>query len=51
MPVGPVLEVSKKNKSVCAPKKGKIFLESVGFCGMVLQNGTEFPTLGKMGAL
>ena len=46
-----VLEVLRQEKLVCGPKKGKIFLQSVEFCGSVLEDGTRRPAPGKMAAL
>ena len=46
-----VLQVLQQEKLVCAPKKGKIFLQSVEFCGSILGDGTRRPAPGKMAAL
>ena len=46
-----VLEVLRQEKLVCGPKKGKMFLQSVEFCGCVLEDGTRRPAPGKMAAL
>ena len=46
-----VLEVLRQEKLVCGPKKGKIILQSVEFCGSVLKDGTRRPAPGKMAAL
>ena len=46
-----VLEVLRQEKLVCGPKKGKLFLQSVEFCGSVLEDGTRRPAPGKMAAL
>ena len=46
-----VLEVLGQEKLVCGPKKGKMFLQSVEFCGSVLEDGTRRPAPGKMAAL
>ena len=46
-----VLEVLRQEKLVCGPKKGKMFLQSVEFCGSVLEDGTRRPAPGKMAAL
>ena len=46
-----VLEVLRQEKLVCGPKKGKMFLQSVKFCGSVLEDGTRRPAPGKMAAL
>ena len=36
---------------MCGTKKGKMFLQSVEFCGSILEDGTRRPALGKMAAL
>ena len=36
-----VLDLLDKNQLICDPKKGKLLLESVEFCGSLLQNGTR----------
>ena len=46
-----VLEVLRQEKLVFGPRKGKMFLESVEFCGSVLEDGTRRPAPGKMAAL
>ena len=46
-----VLEVLKQEKLVCALKKGKMFLQSVEFCGSILEDGTGRPAPGRMAAL
>ena len=46
-----VLEVLRREKLVCGPKKGKMFLQSVDFCGSVLEEGTRRPAPGRMAAL
>ena len=46
-----VLDILRANKLVCGPKKGKMFLESVEFCGSVLRDGTRTPSPGKMAVL
>ena len=46
-----VLGVLRQEKHVCAPKKGKMFLQSVELCGSILENGTRRPAPGKMAAL
>ena len=46
-----VLEVIRREKLLCGPKKGKMFLQSVEFCGSVLEDGTRRPAPGKMAAL
>ena len=46
-----VLEVLRQEKLVCGPKKGEMFLQSVEFCGSVLEDGTRRPAPGKMAAL
>ena len=46
-----VLEVFRQEKLVCGPKKGKMFLQSVEFCGSILEDGTRRPAPGKRAAL
>ena len=46
-----VLNILEKNQLICGPKKGKLFLESVQFCGSLLQNGTPQPSPGKLLAI
>ena len=46
-----VLQVPRQEKLVCGPKKGKMFLQSVEFCGSILEDGTRRPAPGKMAAL
>ena len=46
-----VLNIVDKNQLICSPKKGKFFLESVEFCGSLLQNGTRQPSPGKLLAI
>ena len=46
-----VLDILDKNQLICGPKKGKLFLESVKFCGSLLQNGTRQPSPGKLLAI
>ena len=46
-----VLEVLRQEKLVCGFKKGKMFLQSVEFCGSVLEDETRRPAPGKMAAL
>ena len=36
---------------MCGPKKGKLFLESVAFCGSLLRDGTRQPSLEKLLAI
>ena len=50
-PVCKVLEVLRQEKLVCGPKKGKMFLGSVKFCGPVFQDGTRRPAPGKRAVL
>ena len=45
--VRPVLEILKKNKLVCGPKKQKMFLERVKFCGSVLHDRTRTPAQAR----
>ena len=46
-----VLEVLQQEKLVCGPKKGKMVLQSVEFCGSILGDGTRRPAPSKMAAL
>ena len=46
-----VLDILDKNQLICGPKKGKLFLQSVEFCGNLLQNGTRQPSPGKVLAI
>ena len=46
-----VLDILDKNQLFCGPKKGKLFLESVEFCGSLLRNGTRQPSSGKLLAI
>ena len=46
-----VLDIPDKNQLICGPKKGKLFLESVEFCGSLLRNGTRQPSPGKLLAI
>ena len=46
-----VLDILEKNHLICGPKKGKLFLESVQFCGSLLQNGTRQPSPGRLLAI
>ena len=46
-----VLDILDKNQLICGPKKGKLFLESVEFCGTLLRNGTRQPSPGKLLAI
>ena len=46
-----VLDILDKNQLMCGPKKGKLFLDSVKFCGSLLQNGTRQPSPGKVLAI
>ena len=39
------------NQLICGPKKGKLFLKSVEFCGSLLDNGTRRPSPGKLVAI
>ena len=34
-----VLDILDANQLICGPKKGKLFLKSVEFCGSLLENG------------
>ena len=36
-----VLDILDQNQLICGPKKGKLFLESVEFCGSLVPNGTH----------
>ena len=36
-----VLDILDANQLICGPKKGKLFLKSVEFCGSLLENGTR----------
>ena len=42
-----VMDILDKKQLVCGPKKGKLFLRSVEFCGSLLENGTRRPSPGK----
>ena len=46
-----VLDILDKNQLICGPKKGKLVLESVEFCGSLLRNGRRQPSLGKLLAI
>ena len=46
-----VLDILDKNQLICRPKKGKLFLESVEFCGSLLRNRTRQPSPGKLLAI
>ena len=46
-----VLDILDKNQLICDPNKGKLFLESVKFCGSLLRNGTRRPSPGKLLAI
>ena len=46
-----VLDILDKTQLICGPKKGKLFLESVEFCGSLLGNGTRQPSPGKLLAI
>ena len=46
-----VLDILDKSQLICGPKKGKLFLESVEFCGSLLRNGTRQPSPGKLLAI
>ena len=46
-----VLDILDKNQLICGPKKGKLFLESVAFCGSLLRNRTRQPSSGKLFAI
>ena len=43
-----VLNILDKNQLICGPKKGKLFLESVEFCGSLLRTGTPQPSPEKL---
>ena len=46
-----VLDILDKNQLICGPKRGKLFLESVEFCGSLLRNETRQPSPGKLLAI
>ena len=46
-----VLKVPPQEKLVWGPEKGKMFLQSVEFCGSILEEGRRRPAPGKMAAL
>ena len=46
-----VLDILDANQLICGPKKGKLFLKSVEFCGSLLENGTRRPSPGKLVAI
>ena len=46
-----VLDILDANQLICGPKKGKLFLKSVKFCGSLLENGTRRPSPGKLVAI
>ena len=46
-----VLDILNANQLICGPKKGKLFLKSVEFCGSLLENGTRRPSPGKLVAI
>ena len=46
-----VLEVLRQERLVCGPKKGKMFLQGLEFCGSILEDGTRRPAPGKTAAL
>ena len=46
-----VLNILDKNQLICGPKKGKLLLESVEFCGSLLRNGTRQRSSGKLPAI
>ena len=46
-----VLDILDKNQLIRGPKKGKLFLESVEFCGSLPRNGTRQPSPGKLLAI
>ena len=45
------LGILDRNQLICGPKKGKLFLESVEFCGSLLRNKTRQPSPGKLLAI
>ena len=46
-----VLEVFRQEKLMCGPKKGKMILQSLKFCGSVLEDGTRRPSPGSVAVL
>ena len=46
-----VMDILDANQLICGPKKGKLFLKSVEFCGSLLENGTRRPSPGKLVAI
>ena len=46
-----VLDIPDRNPLICSCKKGKLFLESVEFCGSLLRNGTRQSSPGKLLAI
>ena len=46
-----VLDILDANQLICGPKKRKLFLKSVEFCGSLLENGTRRPSPGKLVAI
>ena len=46
-----VLDILDKNQLICGPKKGKLLLESVEFCGSLLRNETRQRSPGKLLAI
>ena len=46
-----VLDILDATQLICGPKKGKLFLKSVEFCGSLLENGTRRPSPGKLVAI
>ena len=36
-----VMDILDANQLICRPKKGKLFLKPVKFCGSLLENGTR----------
>ena len=46
-----VMDILGANQLFCGPKKGKLFLKSVEFCGSVSENGTCRPSPGKVIAM
>ena len=46
-----VMDILDANQLICGPKKGKLFLKSVEFCGSLLENGTRGRSTGKLIAI
>ena len=46
-----VMDILDANQLICRPKKGKLFLKPVEFCGSLLENGTRRPSPGKLIAI